>query len=188
MRPGEDGAGQAPGPSPDRMIVLGRLAAPWGVKGWIKADSYTEPPAGLLDYPVWFLSRPARGVEPAGWDEIRIVEGRPHGGRQVVVSLPGVTDPESARLWTGREIAVPRSALPEPEAGQYYWEDLAGCRVETMDGVPLGTVDHFIEMPANAVMVVRDGERERWLPVVPAHLKRVDLATRTIVVDWDPEF
>jgi 16S rRNA processing protein RimM len=188
MRPGEDGSGQSPGPSPDRMIVLGRLAAPWGVKGWIKADSYTEPPAGLLDYPVWFLSRPARGAEPAGWDEIRIVEGRPHGGRQVVVSLPGVTDPESARLWTGREIAVPRSALPEPEAGQYYWEDLAGCRVETMDGVPLGTVDHFIEMPANAVMVVRDGERERWLPVVPAHLKRVDLATRTIVVDWDPEF
>jgi ribosomal 30S subunit maturation factor RimM len=57
-----------------------------------------------------------------------------------------------------------------------------------MDGVPLGTVDHFIEMPANAVMVVRDGERERWLPVVPAHLKRVDLTTRTIVVDWDPEF
>jgi 16S rRNA processing protein RimM len=106
----------------------------------------------------------------------------------VVLSLPGVTDPESARLWTGREIAVPRSALPEPEAGQYYWEDLPGCRVETIDGVPLGTVDHLMDMPANAVMVVRDGERERWLPVVPAHLKRVDLATRTIVVDWDPEF
>ena len=188
MPPGEGGAGQDPGSSRERMIVLGRIAAPWGVKGWIKADSYTEPPAGILKYPVWFLSRPARGLEPAGWDEIRIVEGRPHGGRQVVVSLPGVADPESARLWTGREIAVPRAALPEPEAGQYYWEDLAGCRVETMDGVPLGTVDHFMEMPANAVMVVRDGERERWLPAVPAHLKRVDLATRTIVVDWDPEF
>lgn len=179
--------GEAPGPD-DRMVILGRLGAPWGVKGWIKAESYTDPPAGILEYPVWYLSRPARGHEPPGWDEVRIQDGRPHGnGRTVVVSLPGVSDPESARPWVGREIAVPRAALPEPGAGQYYWEDLVGCRVETVDGVSLGTVDHFMAMPANPVMVVRDGERERWLPAVPAHLKRVDLAARLIVADWDPE-
>ncbi len=185
--PSEDGRSSA-ADVPGKMVVLGRLAAPWGVKGWIKAESFTDPPAGIFDYPVWHLSRPARGHEPAGWDEIRIVEGRPHGnGRQIVVSLPGVTDPESARLWTGREIAVPRAALPSPPAGQYYWTDLEGCRVETLDGVPLGTVDGFMDMPANAVMVVRDGKRERWLPAVPQHLKRVDLEARRIVVDWDPE-
>jgi 16S rRNA processing protein RimM len=184
--PSEDGR-DAEGKTDGKMIVLGRLAAPWGVKGWIKPESFTDPPTGIFEYPVWHLSRPARGHEPAGWDEVRILEGRPHGnGRTIVVSLPGVTDPESARLWTGREIAVPRAALPSPPAGQYYWADLEGCRVETLDGVPLGTVDGFMDMPANAVMVVRDGKRERWLPAVPQHLKRVDLEARRIVVDWDP--
>jgi 16S rRNA processing protein RimM len=192
--PGDDSGdnpGSDPGTGPDpgqRMVVLGRFAAPWGVKGWIKVESYTDPPAGILDYPVWFVQRPARGLEPTGWDEVRIVEGRPHGnGRLVVVNPPGATDPESARPWVGRDIAVPRAALPEPEAGQYYWEDLVGCRVETVEGVPLGTLDHFMDMPANAVMVVRDGERERWLPLVPGMLKRVDLAARLVAVDWDPE-
>lgn len=180
--------GERPPGETTRMVILGRLAAPWGVKGWIKAESFTDPPHGLLEYPVWFVARPARGLEPAGWDEVRIAEGRPHGsGRLLVVNLPGVTDPESARLWVGREIAVPRAALPEPEAGQYYWHDLEGCRVETVDGVPLGLVDGFMDMPANAVMVVKDGKRERWLPAGPPHLKRVDLQARLIVVDWDPE-
>jgi 16S rRNA processing protein RimM len=185
---GPAGPGQAVAADADRWVVLGRFAAPWGVKGWIKAESYTDPPAGLLGYPVWNVARPARGLEPPGWDEVRIVEGRPHGaGRTVVVRLPGVDDPEAARAWVNREIAVPRSALPEPAAGEYYWHDLEGCRVETVDGVELGIVDHFMEMPANPVMVVRDGTRERWLPAVRPHLKRVDLAARRLVVDWDPE-
>lgn len=167
------------------MVILGRLAAPWGVKGWIKAESYTDPPAGILDYPVWFLSRPGRGDSPPGWDEVRIVEGRPHGGgRLVVVSLPGIGDPESARRYTHRDIAVPRQSLPAPALNEVYWHDLPGCRVETLTGAVLGTVDHLLEMPANPVMVVRGGAMEHWLPVVPQHLKHVDLAARRVVVDW----
>ena len=64
------------------MVVLGRFGAPWGVKGWIKAESYTDPPAGILDYPVWYLSRPQGSSldDPGAWDEIRTLEGRPHCG------------------------------------------------------------------------------------------------------------
>lgn len=168
------------------MVVLGRLGAPWGVKGWIKAESYTDPPAGILEYPVWFLSKPQGSSpdDPTDWDELRIVEGRPHGGRAVVVSLPGVSDPDAARRWVQRDIAVPRESLPEPEAGSYYWHDLEGCRVVTLAGAELGTVSHFLDMPANPVMVVKQGGREHWLPAVPKHLKRVDLVARLVTVDW----
>jgi 16S rRNA processing protein RimM len=168
------------------MVVLGRLRAPWGVQGWIKAESYTDPPAGILDYPVWYLSRSQGSSrhEPSDWEEIRIVAGRPHGDHAVVVSLPGVTDPESARRWVQRDIAVPRKSMPEPEPGQYYWHDLEGCRVVTLAGTELGTVSHLLDMPANAVMVVKQGAQEHWLPAVPKHLKRVDLAARLVTVDW----
>ena len=168
----------------DRMVILGRLRAPWGIKGWIKVDSYTDPPAAILDYPVWSLAK-----ADGGWETVTVVTGRPHGaGRLVVVGLEGVASPEDARRYVERDVAVLRSALPAPRAGEYYWEDLLGCRVATVEGVELGTVSHFLEYPAGPVMVVRDGTRERWVPLVPRHLKKVDLGERRVTVDWDPEF
>ena len=167
----------------ERMIVLGRFGAPWGIKGSIKVDSYTDPPQGLLKYPVWHVA------EPDGrWEEIRIGGGRPHGGgRVLVVDLNGVASPEAARRWVGRDIALPRSALPVPAKGEYYWEDLLGCRVANTDGVELGVVSHFHEFPGNPVMVVQEGGQSHWVPLVPRHLKQVDLEARRVTVDWDPE-
>jgi 16S rRNA processing protein RimM len=167
----------------DRMVVLGRIGAPWGVKGWVKVESYTDPPTGILNYPVWQVAQPA-----GQWAPVRVAAGRAHGaGRTVVVEFDGLASPEAARLWVGREVALPRSALPEPPPGEYYWDDLPGCRVATVQGRPLGVVSHFVELPANPVMVVRDGAADHWVPLVPRHLKSVDLATRQVVVDWDPE-
>jgi 16S rRNA processing protein RimM len=167
----------------ERMIVLGRLGGAYGVKGWIKVESYTDPPVGLLDYPVWNVAN-----RDGGWEQVRVREGRMHGtGRTLVVSVEGVADPEGARRYANREVAMPRSAMPATEPGEYYWEDLLGCRAANLDGVELGEVAHFLEFPANPVMVIRDGARERWVPLVPLHLKRVDLDARRVVVDWDPE-
>lgn len=168
----------------ERMIVLGRLRAPWGIKGWVKVDSYTDPPAAILEYPEWSVARP-----DGGWDQVRIREGRPHGtGRVLVVAVEGVESPEAARRYTERDVAVPRAALPATREGEYYWEDLVGCRVATLEGQALGTVGHFLDYPAGPVMVVVGGSRERWIPLSPRHLKQVDLGARRVVVDWDPEF
>ena len=168
----------------DRMVILGHLGAPWGIKGWIKVDSFTDPPAAILNYPVWQVAR-----ADGGWEPVRVVAGRQQGtGRLVVAGLEGVASPEDARRFVGRDVAVPRTELPEPKAGEYYWEDLLGCRVATLEGVELGGISHFLEYPAGPVMVVRDGARERWIPLVPRHLKKVDLGERCVTVDWDPEF
>ena len=168
----------------NRMIVLGRLGAPWGIKGSIKVDSYTDPPAAILRYPVWHVTTAA-----GGWETVRVLSGRPHGGgRAVVVELEGIASPEAARQYSLRDVAQPRSALPEAAPGEYYWEDLVGCHAATPDGTELGVVSHFLEFPASPVMVVRDGARERWVPLVPRHLKKVDLGLRRVTVDWDPEF
>jgi 16S rRNA processing protein RimM len=175
----------APGPAAgaERMVILGRLAAPWGVKGWIRVHSYTDPPAAILSYPVWRLAGPG-----GGWETIHVLEGRPHGGgRDLVVALEGVSNPEDARRYVSRDVGLPRAELPAPGPGEYYWDDLVGCQVTTVDGVELGVVTHFHDFPAGPVMAVRGPERERWVPL-ERHLKRVDLDARRVVVDWDPEF
>ncbi|HXQ31872.1 MAG TPA: ribosome maturation factor RimM [Steroidobacteraceae bacterium] len=177
-----DAAGP-PGDPGDRMVILGRLGAPWGVKGWIKVNSYTDPPAALLDYPVWQVASPN-----GSWQSVTVRTGRVHGpGRRLVVQLDGVGSPEDARRYVSREVGLRRSQLPPPGPGEYYWDDLVGCRVVTVDGVELGVVSHFHEFPGNPVMVVVGGGREHWVPLVPRHLKRVDLAARQLLVAWDPE-
>ena len=127
----------------DRMVILGHLGAPWGIKGWIKVDSFTDPPAAILNYPVWQVAR-----ADGGWEPVRVVTGRPQGtGRLVVAGLEGVGSPEDARRFVGRDVAVPRSELPAPKAGEYYWEDLLGCRVATVEGVELGGMQPLPRLP-----------------------------------------
>ena len=173
-------AGEQPA---DRMVVLGRLGGPWGVKGWLKVESYTDPPAALLDYRLWHVA--AAGGR---WETVRLVGGRPQGaGRTLVVELEGIATPEAARAWGQREVATPRSQLPPTRAGEYYWDDLPGCSVTTLTGRNLGVISHFHAFPANPVMVVREGGAEHWVPLTPRHLKQVDVQARRVVVDWDPE-
>ena len=99
---------------------------------------------------------------------------------------PGSRD--QAEAVSGAERWVPRDRLPPPRPGQYYWVDLEGLEVVTLEGVRLGTVSHLFDTGANPVMVVA-GERERLLPfVMDQYVASVDLEGRRITVDWDPEF
>jgi 16S rRNA processing protein RimM len=168
----------------DRLVVLGRIAGVFGLRGELKVESYTEPRDGICDYSPWLLKR-----GEATDDQLveRVVEmGRPHG-KGVVVRLEGITDIDLARALIGSEVLVPRSALPEPAEGEHYWNDLEGMLVVTVDGVELGEVSHLFETGANDVMVVK-GDRERLIPYIPGVISAVDATARTITVDWDPDF
>ena len=115
------------------------------------------------------------------------VRGR-ETAKGVVASLPGVDDRDAAEALRGTEILVPRTALPPPGADEYYWVDLEGLRVVTLEGVELGTVSHLLATGANDVLVVK-GDRERMLPFVqPQFVTAVDFDAGTITVDWDPDF
>lgn len=164
---------------PVNPVVLGAVSAHYGVRGWLKIYSHTRPLENILDYPRWWLR--LRG----DWQEIEVAEGRLHG-KGVVVRFDDVHSREQAEQYLKAEIAVSRDALPEGDG--FYWSDLVGLRVETVEGVLLGTVDHLFETGANDVVAVR-GDRERLIPWVRDEVvKEVDLEGGFIRVDWDPEF
>ena len=162
-------------------VVLGRIAGPFGVKGWLKLASYTDPPAQILDFPRWQADGPGEQVR-----ELHPLEGRPHG-RAFVVRLEGIDDRDAAVALGKPELWVDRQELPSLKKGEHYQGDLVGLEVVNLAGESLGRVDHFLDLPANPVMVVV-GERERWLPVGPGRLLRVDPQAKRITVDWDAEF
>lgn len=160
-------------------VELGRIGGAFGVKGWVRLHSFTEPPEAILDYAGLRLVGPD-GVEKG----LRIAEAERHG-RDLVVRLEGVGDRDAARSLAQAAIVIDRGLLPAAAPGEYYWHDLIGLEAVNLQGERLGRIDHFIDAPANPVMVVQ-GDREHWLPLVPKHLKSVDLAARRVVVDWDP--
>jgi 16S rRNA processing protein RimM len=162
-------------------VVLGRITGPFGVRGWVKLHSFTEPPGQILEFPRWHADAPGRATR-----ELRIAEGKAHG-KGWVVRLEGIDDRDAAIALGKPELWVEREELPALKAGEHYREDLVGFEVVNLAGALLGRVDGFIDLPANAVMVVA-GERERWLPVGPGQLLRVDTGRKRVTVDWDPEF
>jgi 16S rRNA processing protein RimM len=162
-------------------IVLGRIAGPFGVRGLVKVESFTEPRQQILDFPRWNAAAPGQPDR-----ELRPLEGKSHG-RGLVVRLEGIDDRDAAVALGRPELWVERESLPALQEGEHYRADLIGLEVVNLAGESLGRVDHFLDLPANAVMVVV-GERERWLPVGPGQLLRVDRRQGRITVDWDAEF
>lgn len=166
----------------EQLIVVGTIVGLYGVRGWVRVMSHTQPRENLLHYGQWQLSQHGR------WRPIELEAGKVHG-KGLVIKLQECSDRELARQLIGADIAVPRSELGPAEEGEYYWADLVGLRVETIEGQPLGVVDHLIETGANDVLVIQGDDRERLVPfVADAVIKQVDLAAGLIQVDWDPDF
>jgi 16S rRNA processing protein RimM len=166
-----------------RRVLVGRIVGLYGVQGWLKIESWTEPRTQIFKYQPWLLEKaPGEVTEVAG------ITGRPQG-KGLICQLPGVDGRDAAAALVGQDIHVARELLPPPGRDEYYWVDLEGLEVVTTEGVPLGRVSHLFATGANDVVVVRDGTRERLVPFVQGtYVRSVDLSGGRMVVDWDPEF
>jgi len=160
---------------------VGRISGVHGVKGWVKVFSYTQPRDNILNYRPWYLRR---GDD---WQPRDCAEGQRHG-KGVIARLTDCEDRDQARALLATEIGVRRDQLPAAAPGEYYWYDLQGLAVVTLQGEPLGRVDHLLETGANDVLVLA-GERERLIPfVLDRVVTHVDLDAGLIRVDWDKDF
>lgn len=172
------------------LINVGRITTVFGVKGWLKIHSATQPMDNICHYSPWWL-KTRHGVK-----QVEIDDFKPHG-QNMVVHIKGVDDRDEAKEWCQVDIAVERDQIPDLETGDFYWFQLQGLKVVSIyDGqeVILGKVSHLLETGANDVLVVKGDidsldEVERLIPYVPEqYIKDVDLDNQTIKVDWDPEF
>jgi 16S rRNA processing protein RimM len=162
------------------MIVMGRVGAPHGVRGWVKIQPFTEQTDSLFRYPEWWLSA------TSGWHSRRVEEKTVHGN-MLLVRFAGVTERDQAETLKGQQVAIPRGQLPAVEDGQYYWADLIGLMVVNTKGQSLGCVERVFESGADPVLVVA-GDRERLLPFVDAVVKRVDLGAGKLLVEWEADY
>ena len=175
------------------MIVLGRIAAPYGVQGWLRVHVFGEDPQVLAALPNWWLGRDPQDND--GWRGIGLQTLREQGG-SVVAQLAGVADRTAAERLKGLYIGAPREVLPATGDDEFYWGDLVGLSVVNEQGEMLGKVSGLLESGAHDVLVVQDagagspdGEaKERLLPFVAKVIRQVDVAGGTIRVDWGADW
>ena len=162
-----------------KPVIVGRISGLFGVRGWVKIHSFTDPREAILDYRDWL-------VEAGGeWQSIAVAEGKPHG-KTIIARLEGIDDRDIAAGYVQASIGIHRSQLPETADGEYYWSDLEGLTVRKEDGTVLGTVARLLETGANDVLVVREADREVLVPFIPGQVvKDVDLDKGLIDVDWE---
>lgn len=159
---------------------MGRIAAPFGIKGWLKIQPFTAETGCLPELSSWWL-----GCD-GDWQQFRVEEAQAQG-RGIVAKLEGCEDRETALRFRGKLVAAPRDALPRTEANEYYWADLIGLRVVNSAGQDFGEVTRILETGANDVLVVQ-GERERLIPFIADAIQAVDLAAGEIRVDWGADY
>ena len=164
----------------EALVIMGRVAAPYAVRGWIKIQTFTEYLDSLLDYPVWRLGRNGQ------WREYRLLEGRVQG-QALVAQLEGIDDRDQAERLRGMDVAVERAELPEADEDEYYWDELIGLEVVNQEGVSLGRVKGLLETGAHDVLEV-EGERKRLIPFTEPIVQAVDPSAGVIRVDWAADY
>ncbi len=159
---------------------MGRISAPFGVKGWVKVQPNTAATGSLLAYKTWWLGR------EGDWREIAVAEARVQG-HALVARLEGHDDRDAAAALRGKSVAVPRAALPRTQSGEYYWADLIGLAVVNGSAQELGRITGVLQTGANDVLVVA-GERERLIPFIAEVIRDVDLAAGVVRVEWGADY
>lgn len=171
------------------MIVLGRIIAPYGVKGWLRLHPFGDDPERWQEIQRWWLG--ADDNDFSTWRAWPLQSMRLQG-KGWVVKLTGVDDRNGAEQLVGQYVGAPRTALPATAQDEFYWADLVGLAVVNERQEALGHVAELIESGAHAVMVVKAGEGrdvvERLLPFVGPVVKDVDVPAGVIRVDWERDW
>ncbi len=162
-------------------LIVGKINGLYGVQGWVKVYSHTDPIENIFRYQPWWLK-----CQDGQWHPVKVLRHRTHlGGKALVAQLEGIHDREQARALMGCEIAIDRDQLPPAEDG-YYWADLIGCDVYDQQGAHLGRVVNMIETGAHDVMRIQGNGQQHLIPLVEGHyVTAVDIPGKRIDVDWE---
>ena len=164
------------------VVVLGKVIGAYGIQGWVRIHPFADDPLSWRGIKQWWI-KPDDGAD-AGWVAASLKQLKVHGDG-LVASFDGVTDRDSAEAWVGKLLGVPRQAMPETAADEFYWGDLTGLTVRNAQAETLGVVRDLVETGANTVLVVVDAaEIKRLIPFVSQVVSKVDLKQQEILVDW----
>ncbi|EKD75759.1 MAG: hypothetical protein ACD_44C00033G0013 [uncultured bacterium] len=166
----------------DEFVILGKISQVHGIKGGVKVYSFTSPKTQILNYQPWYVKLKET------WTPLTIQSTQVHG-QYLLVYFENYHERDQAQLLQGAEIAIKSDQLPPLPPHEYYWKDLINLTVVNLEGITLGRVERLMETGSNDVLIVKNNKKEYLIPYLPKRfVKNIDLKTKKILVDWDPDF
>lgn len=170
------------------QVILGTFGAVYGIKGWLKINSYTDQADGIFEYQPWLIG------QDGNWQPVEVAQWRWHN-KALIAKLSHINDRDAAAQITGQSIAVAADELPQLPDDEFYWRDLIGMRVVNTQNYDMGTVSEMLPTVSNDVLVVTAnsndafGKRERLIPFIQSqYVIAVDKENKQITVDWSADF
>jgi 16S rRNA processing protein RimM len=160
----------------DELIPVGKIIGTHGIKGLLKVHSFSGNIESLQSCRTITVKSATGALAQFGMKSVV-----PHAGK-LMIGLTGLDDINLAEPLVGSEICLMRHQLPEPEDNEYYWCDLIGLQVFTLDGRDLGTVADIFETGSSDIYVVRGAEREYLIPAISTVISSIDLKTGRILI------
>jgi 16S rRNA processing protein RimM len=154
-------------------VLLGVVTGAHGLEGEVKVKTFTDVPESLGLY---------GPVTTADGRQLSVASVRSPKGGEAIVRFKGIAGRNAAESLKGQKLFVPRSALPEPEADEFYHVDLIGCAAEDKDGKSVGTVLAVHNFGAGDMLEIGEGGDTRFVPFTDDTVPSVDLKARRIVV------
>ncbi len=159
---------------PAGYVAVGRVLAPFGVRGEFKVEPLAPPQTF------------ARGRSVTLRASVREIESsRRHKGA-VLLRLAGIDTPEDVAAFRGEYLQVPEGDLAALDEGEYYRYELIGLRVVSTEGEELGEIAEVLERPANDVFVVRGPKGEALIPAVDEIVREVDVEGGVVTIEVVP--
>ena len=165
------------------VVIVGRIGAAYGVRGWVHVSSFTEPPENLLSYSNWLID------QGTAWKPLEPVVVKPHG-RGFVAQFLGVDSRELAQALSATDVGIHRDELPGlDDDNEFYWRDLVGLNVVNADGSAIGIVSYLLETGAHDVLVIpspvdEEGDAEVLIPFTAQFVRSVNIQAGRLEVDW----
>ncbi|MDI6688415.1 MAG: ribosome maturation factor RimM [Desulfobacterales bacterium] len=161
----------------NNLLLIGKIVGVHGLNGTVKVCSYAESlsdfkPGGLI------LARDSEGR-----DKTYVIQRvKPHV-RTILLSFKGVDDRDMSEALIGCDLFIEKAKCSEPEDGSYYWFDIIGLSVYTIDGKFIGSVESIIPTGSNDVYVVKNDDDEILIPGLESVVKEIDLKQKIMRVD-----
>ena len=164
--------------NPDTCVAIGKIVGVHGIKGYVKIHCEAES---------FSVFAPGHSViirDPKGGSrKTEIVDARSQGRKQLLL-LKGISDRNTAEMLPGSDLLVEKSSLPELDPDTYYWSDIVGMSVVSVDDHPVGTVASLIETGSNDVYVVQTPDAgEILIPAIASVVLEIDLNRKIMRVN-----
>ena len=164
----------------DKLIAIGSLYKPHGLRGELKVFLYNEESETLVPgINVWFKEKD---------HFISLVLENLRGSKnKLILKLKNVDARENAEKLSNKEIYVSREDFPTLESG-FYINDIIGFNIKNSDSKSFGVLEDIITIAGKELLVIIFNDKEILLPNVDEFVKLFDFENKTIIVSNFEQF